>query len=116
MRRAPRPQTVKPFSPTNGTHGWAFSTPRSQPIPEACRLGGARRGADTIMATFNLWQWVLVAIAVFAIVLPACLATALIWFGPRHDAPRRTRARRASEASASAPALSLLTGITGDGS
>ncbi|GAE53077.1 hypothetical protein XPU_4609 [Xanthomonas arboricola pv. pruni str. MAFF 311562] len=41
------------------------------------------------MATFNLWQWVLVAIVVFAIVLPACLATALIWFGPRHDAPRR---------------------------
>lgn len=43
------------------------------------------------MATFNLWQWVLVAIVVFAIVLPACLATALIWFGPRHDAPRSAR-------------------------
>ncbi|CAD0364630.1 hypothetical protein CFBP7900_43420 [Xanthomonas hortorum pv. carotae] len=107
---------MKPFSPTNGMGRRGLSTPRSQPIPEACRLGGARRGADTIMATFNLWQWVLVAIAVFAIVLPACLATAMVWFGPRHDAPRRARARRVSDASPSAPALSLLTGITGDGS
>ncbi|WOB51466.1 hypothetical protein NYR97_08955 [Xanthomonas hydrangeae] len=67
------------------------------------------------MATFNLWQWVLVAIAVFAIVVPACLATALIWFGPRHDTPRRARVRRVSDTSPSSPALSLLTGITGDG-
>ncbi|NIK44263.1 hypothetical protein FHY10_002599 [Xanthomonas arboricola] len=107
---------MKLFSPTDGTGRRGFSTPRSQPIPEACRLGGARRGADTMMATFNLWQWVLVAIVVFAIVLPACLATALIWFGPRHDAPRRARARRMSDTSPSSPALSLLTGITGDGS
>lgn len=40
------------------------------------------------MATFNLWQWVLLAAVVFAIVLPACVAAALIRFGPRYDAPR----------------------------
>lgn len=46
------------------------------------------------MATFNLWQWVLLAAVVFAIVLPACVATALIRFGPRHDAPRHARTRQ----------------------
>ncbi|MFA0924366.1 hypothetical protein [Xanthomonas fragariae] len=68
------------------------------------------------MATFNLWQWVLLAVAVFAIVLPACLASAMIWFGPRHDAPRPARIRRVADASPSTPTLSLLTGISGDGS
>ncbi|PPV05273.1 hypothetical protein XBLMG947_3593 [Xanthomonas bromi] len=68
------------------------------------------------MATFNLWQWALLAAVVFAIVLPACVATALIRFGPRHDAPRRARMRRMAESAPSTPALSLLTGITGDGS
>ncbi|MBO9793246.1 hypothetical protein Q6A26_15335 [Xanthomonas euvesicatoria pv. eucalypti] len=68
------------------------------------------------MATFNLWQWVLLAAVVFAIVLPACVATALIRFGPRHDAPRHARPRRVTDNAPSAPALSMLTGITGDGS
>ncbi|ALS96342.1 hypothetical protein [Xanthomonas oryzae] len=68
------------------------------------------------MATLNLWQWVIVAAVVFAIVLPACVATALIRFGPRHDAPRRARTRRVTDGAPSTPALSLLTGITGDGS
>ncbi|KGK59843.1 uncharacterized protein (DUF58 family) [Xanthomonas arboricola] len=68
------------------------------------------------MATFNLWQWVLLAAVVFAVVLPACVATALIRFGPRHDAPRRARTRRVADGAASASALSLLTGVTGDGS
>ncbi|WAT14959.1 hypothetical protein [Xanthomonas fragariae] len=68
------------------------------------------------MATFNFWQWVLLAVAVFAIVLPACLATAMIWFGPRHDAPRRARIRRVADGSPSTPTLSLLTGISGDSS
>ncbi|ACD61508.1 hypothetical protein [Xanthomonas oryzae] len=68
------------------------------------------------MATLNLWQWVIVAAVVFAIVLPACVATALIRFGPRHDAPRRARTRQVTAGAPSASALSLLTGITGDGS
>ncbi|KUF23691.1 hypothetical protein [Xanthomonas phaseoli] len=68
------------------------------------------------MATFNLWQWVLLAAVVFAVVLPACVATALIRFGPRHDAPRHARTRRVTENAPSAPALSMLTGITGEGS
>ncbi|CCF69432.1 putative uncharacterized protein [Xanthomonas citri pv. punicae str. LMG 859] len=52
----------------------------------------------------------------FAIVLPACVATALIRFGPRHDAPRHARTRRVTENAPTAPALSMLTGIAGDGS
>ena len=36
------------------------------------------------MATFNLWQWLLLALVVFAIVLPTLVAAAMIWFGPRH--------------------------------
>ncbi|MCC8536415.1 hypothetical protein ACI6Q5_13485 [Xanthomonas codiaei] len=67
------------------------------------------------MATFNFWQWVLVAVVVFAVVLPAVLATAMVRFGPRHDAPSRARSRRTAEGSPSTPALSLLTGITGEG-
>ncbi|AVQ08842.1 TPA: hypothetical protein HH295_20940 [Xanthomonas vasicola pv. zeae] len=68
------------------------------------------------MATLNLWQWAILAAVVFAIVLPACVATALIRFGPRHDAPRRARTRRLAESAPSAPALSLLTGIAGESS
>ncbi|MCC4635612.1 hypothetical protein ACFFJ4_17615 [Xanthomonas dyei] len=67
------------------------------------------------MATFNFWQWALTALVVFAIVLPALLATCMVRFGPRHDAPHRTRPRRVAETGASSPALSLLSGITGDG-
>ncbi|WP_272948089.1 hypothetical protein [Xanthomonas arboricola] len=40
----------------------------------------------------------------------------MVRFGPRHDAPRRARLRRVVETGASTPALSLLSGITGDGS
>lgn len=68
------------------------------------------------MATFNLWQWVLVAIAVFsdraAGVSGHC--DGLVRSPPRcsTQGPRPSRVRRQP----SAPALSLLTGITGDGS
>lgn len=72
-------------------------------------------GVHTIMGIFNFWQWALLAIVVFVIVLPALLATVMVRFGPRHDAPRRRRSRRAADGNASGPALSLLTGITGDG-
>lgn len=69
------------------------------------------------MATFNLWQWLLLALVVFAIVLPTLVAAAMIWFGPRHDTPRLPRSvRRSGDATGAAPALSLLSGITGDGS
>ncbi|KIQ28566.1 hypothetical protein [Xanthomonas campestris] len=69
------------------------------------------------MATFNLWQWLLLALVVFAIVLPTLVAAAMIWFGPRHDAPRLPRSvRRSGDATSATPALSLLSGITGDGS
>ncbi|MBB4131748.1 MULTISPECIES: hypothetical protein [unclassified Xanthomonas] len=67
------------------------------------------------MASLNLWHWVLLTVTLFAIVLPLLLATAMIWFGPRHDRPRRAR-RRPIEVGPSAPGLSLLSGITGDGS
>ncbi|MCS3748091.1 hypothetical protein FHY18_003724 [Xanthomonas arboricola] len=71
------------------------------------------------MGTFNFWQWALMAVVVFAIVLPALLATCMVRFGPRHDAPRhdaprRARPRRVAESGTSTPALSLLSGITGD--
>ena len=69
------------------------------------------------MATFNLWQWLLLALVVFAIVLPTLVAAAMIWFGPRHDTPRLPRSvRRSGDATDATPALSLLSGITGDGS
>ncbi|KTF32845.1 hypothetical protein [Xanthomonas vesicatoria] len=68
------------------------------------------------MGTFNFWQWALTAVLVFAVVLPALLATCMVRFGPRHDAPRRARPRRVAETGAATPALSLLSGITGDGS
>ncbi|MCC5091598.1 MULTISPECIES: hypothetical protein [Xanthomonas] len=69
------------------------------------------------MATFNLWQWLLLALVVFAIVLPTLVAAAMIWFGPRHDTPRLPRSvRRSGDATGGSPALSLLSGITGDGS
>ncbi|MEA9897606.1 hypothetical protein VDG04_13705 [Xanthomonas campestris pv. raphani] len=72
------------------------------------------------MATFNLWQWLLLALVVFAIVLPTLVAAAMIWFGPRHDTPRLPRSVRrsgdATGATGATPALSLLSGITGDGS
>ncbi|OLH89633.1 hypothetical protein DXO331_20690 [Xanthomonas oryzae pv. oryzae] len=52
----------------------------------------------------------------FACVLPACGPTALIRSAPRPDAPRRAPTRKVTAGAPSASALSLLTGITGDGS
>ncbi|KAB7766696.1 hypothetical protein [Xanthomonas maliensis] len=67
------------------------------------------------MASLNLWQWVLLTVLLFAIVLPLLLAATMIWFGPRHDRRRGAHARRSIEVGPSTPGLSLLSGMTGDG-
>ncbi len=72
-------------------------------------------GVHAIMGTFNFWLWALLAIVVFAVVLPAVLATVMVRFGPRHDAPPPARLRRTVDGSPAAATLSLLTGIAGDG-
>lgn len=59
-------------------------------LGKAARDAAGQDGRATAMNTLSLWQWVMAAIVLFGLVVPALLAVWMIWLRPAGRASARS--------------------------